>query len=120
MDKIKTWEERHKPGVNFTWTPTPITNAMQAEITELRKALAARATPAQPVQPCIAASEKHPLFYRKLADLQQRGYEIFGHILHKNGEYALFDDSCRWLTQPQYWRLMHEQDGSLFATPSTE
>ena len=49
MNDIKTWEERHKPGVNFTWTPTPITDAMCEEIAELRAALAARATPVQPV-----------------------------------------------------------------------
>ncbi|WP_290872075.1 hypothetical protein [Aquabacterium sp.] len=56
-----------------------------------------------------------PLFDRKLADLEQRGYEVIGRILHKEGQYALFDSSCRWLTKPQYQRLMHEQDGSLFA-----
>lgn len=70
-------------------------------------ALAAAPTP--PAQPAPS------LFDRKLADLQSRGYEVIGRILHKDGEYALFDDSCRWLTQPQYQRLMHEQDGSLFA-----
>ncbi|MGO4382055.1 hypothetical protein [Pseudoduganella sp. RAF53_2] len=63
------------------------------------------------------APDPRPLFDRKLADLKQRGYEVIGRILHKDGEYALFDSSCRWLTQPQYWRLMHEQDGSLFAEP---
>jgi hypothetical protein len=72
-----------------------------------RAALAATQQAAEP--------DKRPLFERKLADLQKRGYEVIGRILHKNGEYALFDSSCRWLTQPQYWRLMHEQDGSLFA-----
>ncbi len=58
------------------------------------------------------------LFDRKLDHLQSQGFEVIGRILHKDGQYALFDQSCRWLTQPQYWRLMHEQDGSLFATPS--
>lgn len=58
------------------------------------------------------------LFDRKLGHLQSQGFEVVGRILHKDGQYALFDESCRWLTQPQYWRLMHEQDGSLFATPS--
>lgn len=62
-----------------------------------------------------APSDPRPLFDRKLANLEQRGYAVVGRILHKDGEYALFDSSCRWLTQPQYWRLMHEQDGSLFA-----
>lgn len=62
--------------------------------------------------------DPRPLFERKLADLQQRGYEVIGRILHKDGEYALFDSSCRWLTKPQYQRLMHEQDSSLFAAPS--
>jgi len=61
-----------------------------------------------------------PLFDRKLADLQQRGYEVIGRILHKDGEYALFDSSCRWLTRPQYQRLMHEQDGSLFAAAAPQ
>jgi hypothetical protein len=59
-----------------------------------------------------------PLFDRKLADLERRGYQVIGRILHKDGEYALFDNSCRWLTKPQYQRLMHEQDGSLFAQPA--
>lgn len=62
---------------------------------------------------CTLAAQA-PVFARKLADLQQRGYHVLGHILHKDGEYALMDGSCRWLTQPQYQRLMHEQDGSLF------
>jgi Zn finger protein HypA/HybF involved in hydrogenase expression len=64
-----------------------------------------------------AEHDKRPLFDRKLAELRQRGYEVIGRVLHKDGEYALFDSSCRWLTKPQYQRLMHEQDGSLFATP---
>lgn len=66
----------------------------------------------------VQPADPRPLFGRKLADLQQRGYEVIGRILHKNGEYALFDSSCRWLTTPQYQRLMHEQDGSLFAQPA--
>jgi hypothetical protein len=74
------------------------------------------ATPAQ-ATPEGGHPQPNTLFDRKLADLQQRGYEVIGRILHKDGEYALFDSSCRWLTQPQYWRLMHEQDGSLFAEP---
>lgn len=88
----------------------------QAELKECiriecnRAILAAAPAPIQQASPV-------PLFDRKLADLQQRGYEVIGRILHKNGEYALFDSSCRWLTKPQYQRLMHEQDGSLFATP---
>lgn len=56
---------------------------------------------------------------RKLAGLHKRGYQPIGTVLF-NGEdqYALFDSPCRWLTAAQYQRLMHEQDGSLFATPS--
>ena len=65
----------------------------------------------------VPAPSPVPLFDRKLADLEQRGYQVIGRILHKDGEYALFDSSCRWLTTPQYQRLMHEQDGSLFSTP---
>jgi hypothetical protein len=75
---------------------------------EVDRALAA-------TQPAVAPAAPS-LFDRKLANLQERGYEVIGRILHKDGEYALFDSSCRWLTQPQYQRLMHEQDGSLFAT----
>lgn len=67
-------------------------------------------------QPAPVADPR-PLFDRKLADLEQRGYQVIGRILHKEGQYALFDSSCRWLTTPQYQRLMHEQDGSLFAAP---
>lgn len=83
-------------------------------IATVRAILAAAAPQAQAVEP---VADPRPLFDRKLSDLQQRGYEVIGRILHKDGEYALFDSSCRWLTKPQYWRLMHEQDGSLFATP---
>ncbi len=72
---------------------------------ELRAQLAALSVPSAPVA----------LFDRKLADLERRGYSVIGRILHKDGEYALFDSSCRWLTSSQYQRLMHEQDGSLFA-----
>jgi hypothetical protein len=72
---------------------------------------------AAPQPPAVKEAAPRSLFDRKLADLQQRGYEVIGRILHKNGQYALFDSSCRWLTRPQYMRLMHEQDGSLFAPP---
>jgi hypothetical protein len=53
----------------------------------------------------------------KTDDLVRRGYRKVGYILTSEDgkEYALSDSSVRWLTQPQYWRLMHEQDGSLFA-----
>jgi len=58
---------------------------------------------------------------RKLANLNERGYKPVGTILcNDKGEYALFDSSCRWLTTAQYQRLMHEQDGSLFATSPAE
>lgn len=63
-----------------------------------------------------ASPAPESLFDRKLANLEERGYEVIGRILHKDGQYALFDSSCRWLTKPQYLRLMHEQDGSLFST----
>lgn len=78
----------------------------------LRKAFTAGASLSQ------ADASPLSLFARKLAYLRQRGHEVIGHILHKDGQYALFDSSCRWLTQPQYQRLMHEQNGSLFATAS--
>lgn len=58
----------------------------------------------------------------KTDDLVRRGYRKIGYILaSENGqEYALSDSSVRWLSQPQYWRLMHEQDGSLFALASAD
>lgn len=77
----------------------------------------AAAIAAAPQPPAVKGADPRPLFDRKLADLEQRGYEVIGRILHKDGEYALFDSSCRWLSTPQYQRLMHEQDGSLFAQP---
>lgn len=64
------------------------------------------------------AGSRDGLFDRKLGDLELRGYEVIGRILHKEGQYALFDSSCRWLSKEQYRRLMHEQDDSLFATGS--
>lgn len=63
----------------------------------------------------LAQRGSNNLFNRKLVDLESRGYEVIGRILHKEGQYALFDSSCRWLSKEQYQRLMHEQDGSLFA-----
>lgn len=74
--------------------------------------------PASLSAPAVKEADPRPLFDRKLADLQQHGYEVIGRILHKDGQYALFDSSCRWLDTPQYQRLMHEQDGSLFAVPA--
>jgi hypothetical protein len=73
----------------------------------------ARALAAPPA--AVQSDSSNPLFDRKLSNLEQRGYKVIGRILHKDSEYALFDSSCRWLTKPQYQRLMHEQDGSLFA-----
>jgi hypothetical protein len=75
-----------------------------------------RAAPPAAVQ----SGSGNSLFDRKLVDLERRGYMVIGRILHKDGEYALFDSSCRWLTKPQYLRLMHEQDGSLFADQQSD
>lgn len=102
---IKTWNERAEESGQEALTADQCLKLAEAEIKNLRAALV----------PTRQALEPNTLFDRKLAHLQQRGYEVIGRILHKDGEYALFDRSCRWLTQPQYWRLMHEQDGSLFA-----
>lgn len=82
---------------------------------------ARKADDAAPVYPvAVPDGDPRPLFDRKLADLEQRGYEVIGRILHKDGQYALFDSSCRWLEKAQYQRLMHEQDGSLFAAPAAQ
>jgi hypothetical protein len=104
---FETWQRREQ-GWLYTEEAEPGTPQEDRWIAwQARAALAASQQATEP--------GKRPLFDRLLADLQQRGYEVIGRILHKGGEYALFDSSCRWLTQPQYWRLMHEQDGSLFA-----
>lgn len=66
----------------------------------------------------LLAAAPESLFDRKLVNLEERGYVVIGRILHKDGQYALFDSSCRWLDKAQYQRLMHEQDGSLFAAPA--
>ena len=74
-----------------------------------------------PVQPvAVQDGDPRPLFDCKLAHLEQRGFEVIGRILHKDGQYALFDSSCRWLEKAQYQRLMHEQDGSLFSAPAAQ
>jgi hypothetical protein len=47
MNNIKTWEERYKHGVQSTWSPTPITEAMLAEIAELRARIESLAADAE-------------------------------------------------------------------------
>lgn len=53
----------------------------------------------------------------KTDELLKRGFKKIGYILARDDsqQFALSDSSVRWLSQPQYFRLMHEQDGSLFA-----
>lgn len=96
--------------------PTMINGRFYYTAEQMRAALAT--APVQPV--AVPDGDPRPLFGRKLADLEQRGYEVIGRILHKGGQYALFDSSCRWLEKAQYQRLMHEQDGSLFAAPAAQ
>lgn len=79
MNTIKTWEERHKPGVNFTWMPTPITDAMQAEIAELRAALAARATPAHPVATAIKHGAERTFMSENMGKLPDGTYALYLH-----------------------------------------
>jgi hypothetical protein len=48
-----------------------------------------------------------------------RGYHIVGYVLvnEAGSDFCLSaQGAVRWLAQPHYWRLMHEQDGSLFGT----
>ena len=59
---IKTWRERHKPGIRAATDPT-IAELMQAEIDELRAALKA-----QPVQPALTDSINFPM-YRAVNEL---------------------------------------------------
>lgn len=103
-ERIANLPAVHEVIQGFAEDPTGDNGTMV--VREVLRALAAATAP----------TELRALFDRKLADLEQRGHTVIGRILHKDGTYALFDGSCRWLTQPQYWRLMHEQDGSLFAT----
>ena len=95
---------------------TSIAMMTDDDLDTVRKYLFAKLNEAAP-----AAQPARPsLFESKLAGLEQRGYEVIGRILHKDGQYALFDSSCRWLTRPQYQRLMHEQDDSLFGAAQPE
>ena len=55
----------------------------------------------------------------KTADIASRGYSIVGYVLRRDDSQEICisaESAVRWLAQNQYWRLMHEQDGSLFAT----
>jgi hypothetical protein len=138
---IKTWRERLEGQLIITNGPKSIA-ARDAEIAELRAAGEAKEARIAELEKRLEIDTRHKydgidcrdktiaeldaklkaqapasLFDRKLLDLEQRGYTVIGRILHKDGQYALFDSSCRWLTRPQYQRLMHEQDGSLFAQP---
>jgi hypothetical protein len=55
---------------------------------------------------------------RKTVEIAARGYNIVGYVLRSSdeGEVCISAESAvRWLPQAHYWRLMHEQDGSLSA-----
>ena len=57
---------------------------------------------------------------RKTAEIAGRGYNIVGYVLRReDGEEVCIsaESAVRWLPQAHYWRLMHEQDGSLFGGP---
>jgi hypothetical protein len=60
---------------------------------------------------------------RKTAEVTRtHGYQIVGYVMQKpGGDYCLSSQSAvRWLDARNYWRLMHEQDGSLFAAKAQE
>lgn len=85
------------------------------------KALAAQ--PAAPVVPegYAAPTATHgPLHLtnRKTAEIASTDYNIVGYVLRREDGDAVCisaESAVRWLPQAHYWRLMHEQDGSLFA-----
>lgn len=57
---------------------------------------------------------------RKTAQIAATDYNIVGYVLRRTDGDAVCisaESAVRWLPQAHYWRLMHEQDGSLFAAP---
>lgn len=80
-------------------------------------------------QPVAASRREAPtathgplhLTNRKTAEIAATDYKIVGYVLRReDGEAVCIsaESTVRWLPQAHYWRLMHEQGGSLFATPA--
>jgi len=70
------------------------------------------------VAPLTATHGPVCLTNRKTVDIAGRGYNIVGYVLRReDGEVVCIsaESAVRWLPKAHYWRLMHEQDGSLFA-----
>jgi hypothetical protein len=59
---------------------------------------------------------------RKTNDILTRGYRKAGYVLvNERGEFCISAQSAvRWLPGLHYWRLMHEQDGTLFSCKWSE
>lgn len=58
---------------------------------------------------------------RKTAEIAKTDYNIIGYVLRREDGDAVCisaESAVRWLPEAHYWRLMHEQDGSLFANPT--
>lgn len=72
------------------------------------------------LEPAAALTATHgPLRMTNLktGDIAGRGYNIVGYVLRSGDEKEVCisaESAVRWLPQENYWRLMHEQDGSLF------
>lgn len=88
----------------------------RAATPEMKAALAAEMTA------LAAAMAAQPDPYRRLTefktdDIVKRGYQKVGYVLENAaGDYCISAQSAvRWLPHRHYWRLMHEQDGSLFS-----
>lgn len=97
------------------------TEALAIGIAEILRA-AQSADSTAPGAPESLQPVNDPLTERKTADIISRGYKKVGYVLQNEaGEYCLSAQSAvRWLKQNEYWRLMHEQDGSLFAAPTAQ
>lgn len=114
------WAERHYR--NDEWFESielsVALNAWHQACAYARAAL--KAQPAPTEAPPTLQPVDDPLTERKTIDIISRGYKKVGYVLENEaGDYCLSaQHAVRWLAQPHYWRLMHEQDGSLFGTRS--
>lgn len=99
--------------------------SVDRDVVDMREALAIveRALPAPAASEAPSLTATHgPLHLtnRKTANIVERGYNIVGYVLRRadGAEVCLSAESAvRWLPQAHYWRLVHEQDGSLFQLP---
>lgn len=98
-----------------------VSSVAQAELCDVLLGIVSPATANKAeVEPLTATHGPIHLTNRKTAEIAKTDYNIIGYVLRREDGDAVCisaESAVRWLPEAHYWRLMHEQDGSLFATP---